>query len=198
VDSDGYIGVSIKKAAQWQAGYQPRVQVKQVEPAAVDLAHETFGGMRFLQGPSLAKGRPLYSWSVHSAAVVPVLTALRPHLRIKGAQAENALEVAAINAATGLRRFAVPEVVEGEPMLTIQQTADRLGMSYETVMQAVHKRSIPVVRGPRAGRKPSVFIPESFVDVWRVRGKSPKRTAETTERLHALYERAKELNRVGV
>ena len=198
VDSDGYIGVHRNTYAMRVRGdatqpiYQARVQVKQVTPEAIDLLHELFGGHRYEGKPSAAKGRPLIVWQVHSAACVPVLVQLHPYLRIKRAQAENALELAAL-CGTG-RRFEVPQVVEGEPMVTMAEAARRLGKSYDVVIQAIRKGSVPHVRtGPR-----KVLIPESYLPIWAERGSSPIRAKGISDRMEALYLRAKELNRVGV
>lgn len=198
VDSDGYIGVHRNTYAMRVRGdatqpiYQARVQVKQVTPEAIDLLHGIFGGHRYEGKATAEKGRPLIVWQVHSAACIPVLTAILPYLRIKRAQAENALELAAL-AGKG-RRFDVPDVVDGEPLVTMAEAARQLGKSYDVVIQAVRKGSVPHVRtGPR-----KVLIPASYLPIWKERGSSPKRAADVTERMEALYLRAKELNRVGV
>lgn len=198
MDSDGYIGVAMRKACEWAANYQPRVQVKQVTPEAPDLFHESFGGHIYKQASSAAKGRPLWCWQVHSAACEPILSALLPYLRIKPDRARNALDLCALNSQLGHRKFPVPDVVAGEPMLTIKEVCERSGRSYETVTQAIRMGTIPFVRGPRSGSRPSVFVPESFLPVWESRGSSPTRDPAMTERLHDCYLRAKELNRVGV
>lgn len=198
VDSDGYIGVHRNTYAMRVRGdatqpiYQARIQVKQVTPEAIDLLHELFGGHRYAGKPTSENGRPLIVWQVHSAACVPVLTALVPYLRIKRAQAENALELASLAGAG--RRFDVPEVVDGEPLVTMAEAARELGKSYGVVLQAVRKGSVPHVRtGPR-----KVLIPASYLPIWKERGSSPKRSAEVTGRMEACFQRAKELNRVGV
>ena len=117
IDSDGYIGVAIRHNKHgWQDTYQSRIQVKQVETAAIDLFYDTFAGHRYQQGPSTKRGRPLWTWGVHSAAAVRVLVPLRPFLRIKGAQADNALAVAAVNARRE-RSFGVPAFVPGDAKL---------------------------------------------------------------------------------
>jgi excisionase family DNA binding protein len=198
VDSDGYIGIHRSTYAMRVRGdatqpiYQARVQVKQVEPQAIDLLFNIFGGHRYVGAATAAKGRPLAVWQVHSAACAPILTALMPHLRIKRAQAENALEL------TGLqgigRRFEVPDVVDGEPMMTMAEAARALNKSYDVVMQAVRNGSVPHVRtGPRM-----VLIPASYIPIWAARGSSPKRSAEVTEKMESLFLRAKELNRTGI
>jgi hypothetical protein len=203
MDSDGYIGVQRNTYAMrvrgdaTQAIYQARTQVKQVEPAAIDLFRQAFGGHRFLQGPSAAQGRQLWTWQVHSAACRPILETLLPFLRIKRAQAENALEVCRLSSMP--KRFVLPKVIEGEPLITIAEAAERLGKPYSIIHQAVYKGSIPIVRKPRAGpRAPTVFIPESYLATWANRGRTPKRSAEVTAQLEACFQRAKELNRVGV
>lgn len=198
VDSDGYIGVHRNTYAMRVRGdatqpiYQARIQVKQVTPQAIDLLHATFGGHRYDGKPGSVRGRPLDVWQVHSAACGPILSALLPHLRIKRAQAENALELLDL-VGTG-RHFDVPAVVDGEPMVTMADAARELGKSYGVVLQAVRKGSVPHVRtGPRR-----VLIPASYLPVWKMRGSSPKRSTDVTARMEACYLRAKELNRVGV
>lgn len=198
IDSDGCINIQKRKAGKWAANYQPRVMVKQVTPQAPALLHETFGGSLWVQGPSARRGRPLHTWNVHSAAAGEALRALLPFLRIKPEQARNALALCEVNARIGSRRFPVPAVADGEPLVTLAEAAAALGKSYDTVMQAVHAGSVPVVRTPRAGSKPSVFIPESFLSVWANRGSSPTRDPAITAEMESLYQRGKVLNRVGV
>jgi excisionase family DNA binding protein len=200
VDSDGYIGVQRSTYAvrvrgdASQAVYVPRVQVKQVTPQAVDLLAELFGGYRFTGKPTARKGRLLLGWAVHSAAAGRVCEALLPYLRIKRTQAENAIEVCRINGERARRKFTLPEVIDGEPMVTMAEAARRLGKDYQIVIQAVRRGSVPHVRsGPR-----NVLIPESYLEVWASRPHTPKRHPDVTARLEACYQRAKELNRVGV
>lgn len=194
VDSDGYIGVHRKKAGTWAANYQPRIAVKQVTPEAVDLFAASFGGHRYDGKPTAERGRPLLIWQAHSAAAGRVCEALLPYLRIKRRQAENVLRLCEINSRLGRRRFVVPDVVDGEPMVTMAEAARRLGKSYGTVIQAVRNGSVPHVRtGPR-----SVSIPESFLPVWAERGSSPRRDPALTAELEDCFTAAKALNRVGI
>jgi hypothetical protein len=203
LDSDGSIGVYRNTYAMRVRGdasqpiYQARIHVKQVESGAVGLFKETFGGHLFLEKPNALRGRPLWSWSVHSAACKAVLETALPHLRIKRAQAENALVVCRLNRVQ--RRFEVPGIIPGEPMVTMAEAAERLGKSYAVVIQAVHKGSVPSVKVRRSGlRAPSVFIPESYLDIWAVRGQAPRRSSEVTRQLEDCHRRARELNRVGI
>ena len=203
LDSDGYIGVQrsdyrmrVRKDGQTPT-YSARVMVKQVTPEAIDLLHAGWAGYRGSGAPTAKRGRPLYTWEAKAAAAARCLKDVLPYLRIKRAQALNALEVCRI-VQLGPRRFTVPAVVPGEPMVTVAEAAERLGKSYETVYQAVREGSVPCIRGARNGSKPSVFIPESYLPVWASRGHTPSRAPETVAQLHACFLRAKELNRVGV
>ena len=197
IDSDGCIGVYRVKARGDHVTYQPKVQIRQVQSEAIDLAHSLFSGHVYRHKAQTERGKPLWVWQVHSAAVSPTLTALLPYLRIKKPRAENALRCCEINAGR-VRTFPVPEIVPGEPMVSVSEAARRLGKSYETVYQAVDHRTVPFIRGPRSGRKPSILIPESYLETWANRGRSPQRLPEVTAQLEAVYLRAKELNRVGV
>jgi len=177
-----------------QAVYSARIQVKQVEPHAVDLLAAMFGGARMMSDPTARRGRPLHVWAVHSAACGPILTALLPYLRIKRMQAENALVVTEINKEGRRRRWDVPDVVEGEPMVTMAEAARWLGKDYGTVLQSVRKGNVPHVRtGPR-----KVLIPASYLPIWAARGHSPQRHPDVTARLEECFLRAKELNKVGI
>ena len=188
IDSDGYIGV--KRGVSYAA----RMIVKQVQPQAVELLHEMFGGYRSTAPPTAERGRYLLTWEVHSASAGRACEALLPYLRIKRVQAENAIEVCRINAGPRRHRWDVPEVIEGEPMVTMAEAARRLGKSYAVVIQAVRLGSVPHVRtGPR-----KVLIPESYLPVWAARRCAPRRHPDVTARLEACYQRAKELNHVGI
>jgi hypothetical protein len=198
IDSDGCIRVTrntwrMRNADCTTPTYQANVRVKQVERQAVDLLNEMHPGY-FRQEPAVAeRGRPLWSWAVHSAAAGRFLTDVLPYLRIKRVQADNALEVCRL-AQMGTRRFEVPAVVPGEPMVTMAEASRRLGKSYGVVIQAVRKGSVPYVRqGPR-----QVLIPESYLSVWAGRGHTPSRSDDVLARLEACYRRSRELNTVGV
>lgn len=97
VDADGTIGIKrstyalrVRKDAR-QPVYSERVTVRQVEHQAVEILHQVFGGRLGISGSSARRGRPLYEWQVTDLRAYRCLEALRPHLRIKAAQADNAL-----------------------------------------------------------------------------------------------------------
>jgi hypothetical protein len=192
IDSDGYIGVHKRGSARgWADSYQPRVQVKQVEDAAIRLLHDALGGYIGTEQP--LDRRRLWVWCATSAAAGRALTAVLPFLRIKRAQAENALLACDLNAQRGRRRFQPPPVIPGEPLVTASEAAVAVGVTYESVCQAARKGSVPYVR---QGRR--IFIPESFLAVWAERGSTPRRTAEVTEALNECYERSRALNGTAV
>lgn len=97
VDSDGTIG--IKKSTyrvrvirdSMQPTYSERITVRQVDYQAVELLHEIFGGRLGLTKPTARYGRPMFEWQVTDLRAYRCLVALRPHLRIKAAQADNAI-----------------------------------------------------------------------------------------------------------
>lgn len=199
VDSDGYIGIKRSDYAMrvrgdaGQAVYMPRVVVKQVTPQAVELLHGMFGGHLLAAKPSAKKGRPLHSWHVHSRMAAQTCEALLPYLRIKRAQAENAIECGSLNAGANRRGWDLPDVRPDEPLVPLLEAARRAGRSADVAYQSAHLGNIPVVR---KGRR--VFMPESYIETWANRGAAAPRRADLTARLDACFQRAKELNRVGV
>lgn len=172
--------------------FQSRVHVKQVEQGATLFLHGLFGGY-YRQEPATAyRGRPLWSWQVGNSQAERVLSAVTPHLRIKQKQAVNALRVCEI-VKMGTRRFVVPSVIPGEPLITARQAAEMLPYTYESVCQAVRKGSVPSVRVGRL-----IYIPESFIPVWANRGTAPARSVDVLAELEECFARSKILNRVGV
>lgn len=106
IDSDGYIGIKrstyamrVTKDAK-AAVYSERICVKQVEPHAVRLLHSLFGGTLGITKPSAAKGRHLHYWQCTDMRAAVCLKSLLPFLRIKRAQAENALNLRTLKIAS--------------------------------------------------------------------------------------------------
>lgn len=198
VDADGYIGIARNTyrarviGDAKQAVYQPRLEVKQVTPEAVDIAARTLGGSRFISKGQRSTSAPLTVWSLHSAAAVRACEALQPHLRIKLRQAQCVLMVGDIHAEPGRRKFPIPDVVDGEPLVSLSEAAARAGRRYDTAHQSVRLGNIPYVR---RGRR--IYVPESFIATWASRGRGATRRSELTERLEALFQQCKSLNKVG-
>jgi len=101
VDADGTIGVrrSTYNMRRFGESNSPhffeRVVVRQVASAAVDMLRGLFGGHLYLMRP-VANGKPLWSWSVNCLRANECLRAIRPWLRIKAAQADNAFALRAL------------------------------------------------------------------------------------------------------
>lgn len=197
VDADGHIGVGrstykvrVSGDAK-QVTYMPRLEIKQVTAEALEIGKVVLGGSRFSVAGQRG-GQRLQCLTMHSAAAVRACRVLRPYLRIKAAQADVVLAVGAIHAETGRRRFPIPEVVEGEPLVPLAEAARRAGRRYDTAHQSVRLGNIPFVRH---GRR--IMIPESFIPTWSTRGRSAVRRADLTDRLEVLYRECRTLNTVG-
>jgi len=99
IDSDGTVGIKRSTYAMRRRGdaaqavYSERVSVRQVEPQAVDLLAQSFGGSRYMTKPSTTKGRALHTWAVTDRQARDCLRSLLPYLRIKVGQARNALRL---------------------------------------------------------------------------------------------------------
>lgn len=99
IDSDGCIRV--EKAnnngrSRDSVSYHVILTIAQVEMQAVRLAEEVFGGYLLFPKPKNERSRPMVRWTAKSQKAAAALQELRPFLRIKGAQADNALALAAL------------------------------------------------------------------------------------------------------
>ena len=99
IDSDGTIGIKRSTYAMRvtkdsaQPTYSERLALRQVTPAIPKLLRATFGGSLYITKPSTLHGRPLLSWNITDQKAAACLRALLPYLRVKRAQAENALHL---------------------------------------------------------------------------------------------------------
>ena len=97
VDSDGTIGIKRSTYAMRRRGdatqpvYSERICVKQVEPHAVDLLHECFGGYRFTGNGSTPQAKRIQGWQVTDLKACACIRTILPHLRIKRGHALNCL-----------------------------------------------------------------------------------------------------------
>ena len=196
LDSDGHIGVHVNWYRVRSLGdakqptYQPRCSVKQLDHQAVELLHELFDGHLYVDTTNVrGSRRPINVWQVHSASCRRVLDALRPHLRIKCRQADLALELCDLNQSPRARTWVIPEIEPGEPLVPIAEAAERAGRSYATAIQSVKLGNIPFTR---EGRR--IFVPESYIDTWRTRGRGAMRRPEITERMADIADEVKGLN----
>lgn len=200
IDSDGSIGIKRSTYHMRVRGdatvpiFSETIHCKQVQPEAVTLLKQTFGGNLRLETPSATRGKPLYAWMVHSAMAGRALVLLRPYLRIKARQADNGIALRALLSEG--RRWPVPAIIEGEELITATQFAERVRTTPESVLQACRLGSVPNVRVGRSRMMPVSFAPHYRKRLARSGG--PPRTDEMNERMEALYQRAKELNKVGI
>lgn len=198
MDSDGHIGVHINwykvRSGKWadskQPTYQPRCSVKQIDPEAVELFARHFRGHAYVDSSNVrGSRRPINVWQVHSAACRAVLETLRPFLRIKARQADLALELCALNASPRRHGFVLPLIEPDEPLLPLIEACQRADRSYPVGIQSVKLGNIPFVRkGSR------IFVPESYIETWRTRGRGAMRRPEISERMAAIAEEIKALN----
>lgn len=94
VDGEGSISVRRSTYAMRHdngggAIFSERIKVKMVDPQAVDLLHNRFGGRRCIESPAAKRGKPLHSWEATGRVAHAAIVALRPYLRVKAAQADN-------------------------------------------------------------------------------------------------------------
>ena len=112
VDSDGSIGIRLDTCAmrvrKVKAGpvYKERVTLKQIEPQAVDLLHEAFGGSRFISAPQNPRAQPLHSLQIVDRMASTFLEAILPYLLIKRRQAELCIELRRLKDESRKARFA--------------------------------------------------------------------------------------------
>lgn len=100
MDSDGCISVrrSTYAARHGEARhpvFSERLELKQVTPQIPELLKKTFGGSLMFQKPAAATRRPMYAWHATNRVAAEALRAMLPYLRVKQAQAENALALRA-------------------------------------------------------------------------------------------------------
>jgi len=112
IDSDGTIGIKRSTYAvrvrkdSCQPTYSERLALRQVTPAVPELLRTTFGGSLYLTQPSAVGGKPLFSWSVTDQKAATCLRTLLPYLRVKRAQAENALALRGVKERSKVARVA--------------------------------------------------------------------------------------------
>ncbi len=136
VDSDGCIRVErLKNHGRSKDGtsYAAVVTIQQVEREAVELAKSMFGGCLMEVKPTakFPNARPMFRWSAKSRLAATALAAMRPYLRIKAAQADNALALAEL--VGGLNRARFVGVIPGRtpPRSRTPSELERLEIYFE-------------------------------------------------------------------
>jgi hypothetical protein len=115
IDADGTIGVK-RRTEGGLIRYSECVCVRQVEPEAVDLLHEHFGGYRFVTRPTMPNRRELQGWEVTNRRAAECLAVLEPYLRIKVEQARVCLILSRTKIASTARiRAGRPGMITSTP-----------------------------------------------------------------------------------
>lgn len=102
IDSDGSIYLGLCTNAKGIKTLREEIQVKQVEPEAVEILKQAFGGWTsYTQRTSntnihCGPQRPLYGWRIAYGKACVVLEQLLPYLQIKRKQAELVIEAFAL------------------------------------------------------------------------------------------------------
>ena len=95
IDADGSITITVSTPSRTGSTlrYGENIALGQVNPEAIELLKESFGGGLSIQKPRGISRRPLYRWQVNTRKAANVLKQLLPYLRIKRRQAEICLEL---------------------------------------------------------------------------------------------------------
>jgi len=118
IDSDGSIAIGLDKSAvrvrrvKSDPIHRESVTLRQIEPQAVDLFHNAFGGSRFVYVSRVKRAQPLHCWKIGNSMASTFLAAIAPYLRIKRRQAELCVELRRLKNQAG-RRVVAPRVEVG-------------------------------------------------------------------------------------
>jgi hypothetical protein len=110
IDGEGCIRVRRTKPYRHLTGrvnpaYGVAIQVRMVDEGAIRFLSETLGGWYWREKkPHSTKGRPLYCWQATDAIAETIIKIIRRYLRVKNAQADNALTLRALQANRRLHR----------------------------------------------------------------------------------------------
>ena len=101
IDGEGCIHLDVPKGT-----YRARVSIGMTEPALHILREmqEEWGGTIYLHRPATDRWAAAYTWHVTGESAVALIRAIRPHLRLKGGQADAAVEVEQIRLTLPNRR----------------------------------------------------------------------------------------------
>lgn len=96
VDGEGCIRIKRAKAYRNLTGranpaYHCSIHVRMVDEAAIKFLGDTLGGWYWREKAHATNGRPLFCWQATDREAEFILRCLLPYLRVKRAQAENAL-----------------------------------------------------------------------------------------------------------
>lgn len=90
-DGEGYVRISSRKSKTGEI-MQVVAGVAMTDPEGILLMHSLFGGSLHTQNRTRANHKPLHTWVVSSKKANAFLRKIRPHLRVKVAQVDLAIE----------------------------------------------------------------------------------------------------------
>lgn len=95
IDGEGCVHLDTPRGT-----YRARVSVGMTEPARelLEDLRTDWGGTIYQQRPATDRWAAAYTWHVTGQRAVAVLITIRPHLRLKGGQADLVLQVEALRA----------------------------------------------------------------------------------------------------
>ena len=95
IDADGSITIAVTTPSRNGSTlrYSEKVSLAQVNPQAIDLLREHFGGGLSIQKRRGISRRPLYRWQIGCRKAAKFLEQILPFLRIKRQQAEICLNL---------------------------------------------------------------------------------------------------------
>lgn len=164
IDSDGCITIKSRRTPTGRT-FASSLFVRQVEPEAINVLRQQFGGPVRVHGPSTPGGRDLFHWELERRSAVAAVRRLIPYLRIKRRQALIILEFAEFLGRIELRRLSTHFVFRPEDeFYTPAEAAVTKGMLRACVYQCVSDGTVPV---KRIGRR--VLIPKRFWDSYQIR-----------------------------
>jgi hypothetical protein len=191
LDADGDLRVR-KQVINGYVRFPVEVKLKQVTTDSIEVLQRYFGIKVRVETPSLPGGRHLLTWSCAARAAERLLSAVEPFMLIKKERANVLLECIRLNSMPNAA-FEIPEVVPGEPLISLAEAAKRADVTYPGAAAARAGR-IPVVRVKRSGKNaPHIFVPESFIEQWKARDHR-RRSAAHVERQQELVDLCKKLN----
>ncbi len=212
IDSDGCI--SIKRSTygmrvigdRTSASYYGTMTLSHVTPQVPEMLRAMFGGGFWKQRPQTENSRPLHKWNATCANASRAAHAILPHLRIKFRQAEAIIELAELQKTPGICRISYwfekenPDWRDGN-LIDVIEVSRRLGYKDRSIAyQAISNGTILALKTGSGGSR-RVLVPEELVDLLAA-AKTPGGKYLTARQFidaqHAIYERVRTLNKVGV
>jgi hypothetical protein len=213
MDSDGYF--TIKKSTYHKRVrgdavnpvYSEKLGLQQITPQVPELLKSHFGGSCGLGKPGTPNSKPLYRWGATDVNAAVACAKLLPFLRIKVQQAKTLLELRE-SKADGYSQLAFWFVREypdwkDQEMVTTSDAMKILGYSgVASVFQAINNKTLlalPYLRsGAEQPRIPRILVEQLAANRKLSKGGRQVRPSQLIEWRERLYERVRELNKIGI